>query len=359
MSGWVERLPSGRFRARYRAADGTRHSKVFLTAAEAKRFIAAATTDMDRGFWIDPRGGAETVASWCERWFAARVVRPSTRANDEGRLRKHVLPEFGTLALKDVTPLRVRSWVARLTASGLSSASVRHCHGLVRVMLGDAIAEGLLLHNPCTGTRLPPLEHREQRALAPDELDRLIDAIPWHYQPLVIVAAATGMRWGELAGLRLKRVDLLRRKLHVVETLIEVRGRLITGPPKSRRSLRTITLPAQGVDAIAAALIGNTSELVFVTEEGAPLRRHNFFARVWKPATEAAGVAGFRFHDLRHTHVALLIAAGVPMKAIQDRLGHESITTTIDRYGHLLPSVDEQLVAVLEETLPIRIHRIA
>jgi integrase len=123
--------------------------------------------------------------------------------------------------------------------------------------------------------------------------------------------------------------------------------------------MRSISLPAQAVDAIAAALLGNTSTLVFVTEEGTPLRRHNFFARVWKPATEATGLAGFRFHDLRHTHVALLIAAGVPMKAIQDRHGHESITTTIDRYGHLLPSVDEQLVAVLEETLPLRSHRIA
>src|SRR6266576_7156355 len=148
MSGWVERLRSGRFRARYRGVDGTRHSQIFASVNEAKRFLAAAQTDIERGQWIDPRGGAETVASWCDRWFAARVVRPSTLANDAGRLREHVLPEFGAVALKDVTPLRVRSWVARLTASGLSSASVRHCHGLWRVMLGDAVVEGLLLHNP-------------------------------------------------------------------------------------------------------------------------------------------------------------------------------------------------------------------
>jgi integrase len=330
---------------------------MFATKAAAKSFVAGPSTDLDRGQWIDPRGGAESVASWAERWFAVRVVRPSTKATDEGRLRKHLLPEFGALALKDVTPLGVRAWVAKMVATGLSPRTVRHCHGLLRVCLGDAVVEGLLLHNPCVGTRLPPLGHREQRVLTPDQLERLFDAVPAHYRPLVTVAAATGMRWGELAGLRRTNVDLLRRQLRVVETLIEVRGQLINGPPKSRRSVRTIPLPAQAVDAIAAALTGRTDELVFVTERGMPLRRNNFFADVWKKVLNPAGVdPGFRFHDLRHTHVTLLIAAGVPMKAIQDRLGHESITTTIDRYGHLRPSVNDNLVAALEQVLPVDGH---
>jgi integrase len=151
-------------------------------------------------------------------------------------------------------------------------------------MLGDAVVEGLLLHNPCAGTRLPALEHREQRALAPEQLERLIAAVPAHYRPLVTVAAATGMRWGELAGLRRGNVDLLRRRLRVVETLTEVHGRLVGGPPKSRRSIRVISLPAQAMEAIAAALTGRDGELVFLTEHGAPMRRHNFFDRVWTGA---------------------------------------------------------------------------
>jgi integrase len=358
VSGWIEKLPSGRFRARYRGPDGTRHSVIVATRAEAKTFLAGAHTDLNRGHWIDPRGGEETVAAWAVRWAEARVIRESTRCTDDGRLRTRIVPTFGALALKDITPLVVRSWVARMVADGLSPKTVRHYLMLFSLMMKDAVREGLLLHNPCEGTRLPQLQRTEQRALDPAELSRLIDAVDEWWRPLVVTAVGTGMRWGELAGLRPERVDLLHRRITVSETLTEVNGRLIPGPPKSRRSQRVIALPGQAVDALTAALARPHGEYVFSTEAGCAIRRHNFAKRVWRPATEAADVAGLRFHDLRHTHVALLIAGGVPLKAIQDRLGHESITTTIDRYGHLLPSVDTQLIDTLETQLPTQMLQV-
>jgi integrase len=160
------------------------------------------------------------------------------------------------------------------------------------------------------------------------------------------------MRWGELAGLRVDRLDLLRRRLHVTQTLVDVRGQLSFGEPKSAQSRRYISLPPTLVTALAAHLEGHRSELVFTSEEGDPLRRSNFYRRVWQPACEEAGLTPPpRFHYLRHSHVAMLIAAGVPMKAIQHRLGHRSIVMTMYVYGHLLPDIDEKLLEGLERQL--------
>jgi len=154
---------------------------------------------------------------------------------------------------------------------------------------------------------------------------------------------------------RRDRLDLPRRRLHVDQTLVDVNGTLSVGQPKTRGSRRTLSLPQPVLAALAAHLADRTGELVFTSPDGQPLRRSNFHGRVWTPAVRAAGlVPPPRFHDLRHTHVALLIAAGVPVKAIQERLGHASIVMTMDRYGHLLEVVDEQLLAALDAGLTAR-----
>jgi integrase len=346
---WVERCPSGRWRAAYRDPDGRRRSRVFDTKAQAKAFLAATQTDIVRGKWIDPRGGDVPFGEWADRWLAARVVRPTTLAGDSARLRRHLVPAFDGLPLKSITPLIVRSWVARMTAAGLAPKTVRHCHALLSTLFADAVTEGLLLANPCRGTRLPTPTRFEARFLTTAEIDRLFETVPPPSGTLVLVAMSTGLRWGERAGLKRHRLDLLRRRLEVAETLVEVNGRVSFGQPKTRRSFRTVSLPQQAVDALAQHLVGHAGELVFTSPEGTPLRRNNFNRRVWTPAVQAAGlVPPPRFHDLRHSHVALLIADGVPMKAISERLGHSSIVITMDRYGHLLPDVDEALIRGLE-----------
>jgi integrase len=354
---WVEKLPSGRYRAKYRGEDGRQHSQTFPSKAAAKAFLHSTGADMQRGQWVDPRGGQMLFRDWAAAWSAARVVRPTTHAADAGRLRNHLLPAFGDGALKDITPMRVRSWVAQLSRRR-APATVRHCHAMLSQMLADAVTEGLLLTNPCRGTRLPRPGSTIAQFLAPEQVERLVEAVEAHYRPLVVVAVTTGMRWGELVGLRPQYVDLLHRRLRVVETLVEVNGVLSVGQPKTPRSCRTISLPAQAVTALEDAMAGPARDYVFVTEAGFPIRRHNFSRRVWTPALAAAGLdPSVRFHDLRHTHVALLIAAGVPVKAIQDRLGHTSIVTTMDRYGHLLASVDESVITGLETQLPLTLAR--
>lgn len=354
MSSWVESLPSGRYRAVYRDDSDRRHSKSFDRKADAKKWLASAETDRARGQWVDPRGGAMLFGDWADQWLAARLVRPTTLACDRGRLRNHLNPAFGDVPLKDLTPLRVRAYIAELTGSR-SPATVRHIHALLSAILGEAVEEGLLLSNPCRRTKLPPPPRYDGVFLSSEQLDRLVDAVDPDYRCLVLTAAGTGMRWGELAGLGREHLDLLRRRLRIERTLVDLDGHVSFGEPKTRGSRRTVSLPAPVVDALAAHLRGHTTDLVFTSPNGTPLRRRNFWYRVWLPAVKAAGLEPApRFHDLRHTHVALLIASGVPIKAIQERLGHASIVMTMDRYGHLLDDVDEQVLAALDSRLPGR-----
>lgn len=352
MTTWIETLPSGRYRARYRDADGTRHSQSFDRKADAKAFLASVVTDMARGEWRDPRGGAVPFREWADKWFAARVVRATTQAADISRYRSHLLPAFGDVELKDLTPLRIKTFVAQMSAIR-KPATVRHAHALLSTILNDAVAEGLLLTNPCRFSRLPRAPRYEAVYLSPAEVERLVAAIDPAYRDLVVTAVGTGMRWGELAGLKRHRVDLLRRRLEVAETLVDVDGHLSFGEPKTAGSHRYISLPKPVIDALARRLADSTSELVFTSPEGEPLRRRNFWERTWRPAVVAADLDPRpRFHDLRHTHAAMLISSGVPMKAIQERLGHSSIVMTMDRYGHLLADLDDALLAVLDQRLP-------
>ena len=178
-----------------------------------------------------------------------------------------------------------------------------------------------------------------------EDVAALADAIHARYRALVLVGAYGGLRIGELAGLRRRRVDLLRGTVEVAEILTEVRGELFVGPPKTRAGRRRVSLP-QAVTRELARHLGTPDgpdDLVFNAPHGGPLRVNGFRARVWRPATRAAGLDGLRIHDLRHTAVALWIAAGANSKEVSSRVGHASVGFTLDRYGHLFPEADEAL----------------
>ena len=192
---------------------------------------------------------------------------------------------------------------------------------------------------PCQRVPLPKIEREEMRFLTPAEIARLVDAIRPGYRALVLVGAYGGLRIGELAGLRRSRVDLLRGTVEVAEIVTEVGGRLRVGPPKTHASRRTVGLPRAVVEELAAHLAtpAEPDALVFTAPKGGPLRVIAFRARIWRPATRAAGLDGLRIHDLRHTAVALWIAAGANPKEVAARAGHTSVSFTLDRYGHLYP----------------------
>jgi integrase len=232
-----------------------------------------------------------------------------------------------------------------VSARGLAPATVQKSYQLLGKVMGAAVDAGMLAQSPCRRVPLPKVEREEMRFLTSAEVVTLADAIAPRYRPLVLVGAYGGLRIGELAGLRRNRVDLLRGTVTVAEIVVEVRGVLHIGPPKTRASRRTVGLPRFVVGELAVHLAepGDPQSFVFTAPQGGPLRVTGFRARVWRPATRAAGLDGLRIHDLRHTAVALWIAAGANPKEVAARAGHASVSFTLDRYGHLYPEADTVL----------------
>ncbi|MBA3629267.1 MAG: site-specific integrase [Actinobacteria bacterium] len=344
----------GKWQARYYDPSGRLRSRSFARKSDARAFLAAVETDKRRGEWTDPRLGRVTLGEYVETWAATKAnVRARTRLNVEGRLRAHILPVFGPVALGAIQPADVRAWVAELSAKGLAPSTVKATYLTFGQIMRTAEIDGIIHRSPCIGVELPADSSRtEMHFLTPGQVAALASSVDDRYRCLIFTAAYTGMRAGELGALKLERVNLLKRTVDVVESLGEVRGVLTTGPTKTGKR-RTVSLPSFLADMIGAHIgsYPGRDGYVFTAAQGGPIRQHNFRERHFKPATRRAGLPeGVRFHDLRHTCAAILIDQGSNPKQIQARLGHASIRTTLDRYGHLFDGHDAALLEGLDAT---------
>ena len=353
MAGWIRKLDSGRYQARYRTPDGRTHAKSWDRRVDADRWLRQELARADRGDWVDPSAGTVSVEDWAVRWDETRLhVRESTRERDETNLRSLVLPWFGSRQLRGVEPADVQSWVSRLNRDGYAPATIQLAYGLLSMLFASAVEAGLIAKSPCRGVKLPKRVRREMRFLSMDELHELADAIDPRFRLLVLSAGLTGARFGELAALRVGDLNLLQRRLTITRSMSEVRGEIRETEPKTPAARRTIALPKSLVDHYArhlAAQPHGSTDRVFTAPRGGPLRRRSFRQRFWMPAVEASVGEPCRFHDLRHTHAALLIAVNTHPKLVQSRLGHSSIKTTLDVYGHLYEPLDEVAADRLEE----------
>ena len=345
----VDKVATG-WRARYRTPDGRSRSRTFGRKVDAERHLAGVEHSNLAGDFADPVLGRRTFGSWWEAWRSTRVdLRPSTLARDESYARNHILPKLGAVPLAAIDRTMLRGWVAELTGKGLAPATVVKAVQLTSKALAAAADERLIVRNPAERLALPRVEVEEMQFLAPAEVATLADVIDPRYRLWALTAAYSGLRFGELAGLRRGRVDLMRRKLDVVEIVVEVRGHHYVGPPKTRAGRRSVPIPAFLADELGSWTAGMAPDaLVFAAPEGRPLRASAFRRRVWQQAVEAAGLAPLRPHDMRHSAVALWIAAGASAKEIAVWAGHSSVATVRDRYGHLLPGQEDRVTDALE-----------
>lgn len=338
-----------RYDVRYRLPDGKTRTKTHRTKKEAEGFAATVVVDLNRGDLIDPRMGKLTFGEWWALWWPTTVnLRPSSRARDESYYRSHIEPAFGSVKLTAIDHTAVAEWVAKLSAKKLAPATVVKAAQILNKAMVGAVKAKRITSNPCAEVDLPRIERKEMMFLTPDEVATLADAIDPKYRALVLTGAYCGLRWGEMVGLKVSRVDLLHRRLEVAEIATEVNGHFHTGPPKTRAGHRTVPMPAVVVDALTEHLKTVTGELVFTAPQGGYLRNSLFRRRVWETATNAANLRGLRLHDLRHTAVALWIAAEASPKAIAARAGHSSVVTVLDRYGHLLPGHEDAVTDALD-----------
>lgn len=351
--GSLRRLPSGRWQARYRDPSGAQRGKSFARKSDAQKFLARVEVQKERGDWVDPRYARVAVDSWIVEHQASKLnLRAATRHRDDSCMRNHVLPAFAGRPLGQIRRTDVQRWVESLVAQGLAPKTVRECYRIFSGAMGAAVASRMIANSPCVQISLPRAVIAEQRFLSPEEVERLSSAVGERYSALIYSAVYLGCRWGELVGLKREHLNLLRREVRVVGVLEEIAGRRrYVEETKTASSRRTLRIPPFLVTLLGQHLSRSApSEFVFCGANGGTLSRTRFRKRVWGPAVSRAGLEPLRFHDLRHTCASLLIANGAHVKEIQARLGHTSVTTTLDRYGHLLPSLDEQLAERLEDT---------
>jgi integrase len=326
----------------------------FASKAAAHAFLATVETDMARGEWHDPRHGDVTFDEWVARYLlVADHKAATTRSRDETVLRVHLIPALGARRLGGITPLDVQHLVNEMAAH-LAPATVRTNYGVLRAVLNAAVDDGRLARSPCRRIKLPSGTGTPRRALEPSELHRLAGAMPVEYRALVYVGGVLGLRWSELAGLRVGRVNILGRTLEVAEAIKYVSGRLvIDGLVKSKASRRVLGLP----DDLAAILAEHLAQqhltaadadaLVFSSPKGGPLNYQNFMLRVWKRAIVEAGLEGVTAHDLRHSAATYLDAVGAPEQLIRRRLGHGSSDITRRVYVHVLDETDKRITRAL------------
>lgn len=355
--GAVRKLPSGRFQVRYRDPDTNRYrnaERTFATKADAGRWLSILEADLTRGVWHDPQRGEVLLGEIAETWYSTKAhLRETTKHVYRSTLDAHILPAFGERPIGSITTLDVQVWIARLHQNPRCGANtVAKTYKQLRMMMECALDAGLIIRNPCrikgAGTeRLP-----EMRAATVEEVTALAQAVAPQWQALILLAAYSGLRWGELAGLRRRYLDPLHKTVRVVEQCTEVGGVFVWGPPKTAAGTRTVALPSficdVMVDHLARWSEPGVDGLVFVMPDGGPLRRANFRARVWFPACRDAGIEGrLRFHDLRHTNATLAAASGAPLRAVMHRLGHASAAAAL-RYQHRMDGQDEAIAEFLD-----------
>lgn len=338
---------TGKPQVRWRDPAGRERAKTFLKVTDARAFKTQIEHEVQRGLYIDRDFGKTPFGECAVGWLESKVdLRRSSWSRDESYLRNHVMDAFEKVGVGAMTKSDIQSWIRDLQGKGLSPGTIKHCFRILRSILQEAVDRKLIAESPCRRVALPRVERQERLYLEPEEVRRLADAIGTQFKALVLCGAYLGCRWGELVGLRRSNLNLDAGTIRIVGTLEEVAGIVrYVEDTKTAASRRTLTLPRFLIDVLREHLaMSPETELVFVGAEGGLLRRNNFRRRFWKPALAAARLnEGLRFHDLRHTCASILIAQGAHPKEIQTRLGHSSITTTMDRYGHLFPGLGAQL----------------
>lgn len=340
-----------RWRARV-VVNGREVSRSFRSKEMARAWRIQQLNALQTGDWISPKRGAVTFEEVAGAWLARPDVRESTRERDASYLRSMVLPRLGAMSVRSITPDDLDGLVRELTAEGKSSATIRKASQIAGAVLEDAVRRGLIVRSPHRGIRLPKLSDEEIQFLTAAEIHQVAGALrpdpekkpkPPDYHGMALLGGFAGLRLGEVIGLQGGDIDRAARSIRVRRTATELASGVVAGPPKTRAAIRTVSVPEWVIDALP-----DREGWVFPDSEGGPLRARNWRRRVWRPAVDKAKFPKLRFHDLRHSHVALLISLGTDPKTIAERLGHKSVRTVLDVYGHLYESADRDVAAKLD-----------
>jgi integrase len=328
---------------------------MFQRENDAERWLALLEADVVRGKWSSPTARRIILGDYADQWVRERQLQRRTRELYESLLRNHIRPYLGSRSLDKINSQAVRTWRHRLITDGRSPIVAAKSYRLLRAVLNTAVNEDRLLpENPCRMRGYDKEETAERPIGSVSAVIALSELIARRYRALVLFAAFTGLRWGEIVALRAVDLDLKHEgTVRVARKFAELQdGRRVAGPPKSSAGVRTVALPAVLIQVVREHLAefpASADELIFRGPHGAALRRNNFHRSVdWSNLVVKAGLpVGFHFHDLRHTGNNLAAASGASTRELMHRMGHGSMRAALI-YQHATSERDREIATALD-----------
>src|SRR5215216_4926040 len=367
--GTIYRRKDGKWATQYTVytAEGRKRKTLYgKTRSEVAAKLTKAMTDRDGGLLFD--AGSLTLSEYLDTWLVASVkdtVRLTTYQGYEQICRLHIKPSLGRVRLKDLAAVHVRRLYRGRLEAGLAPRMVQLVHVTLHKALKQAVMDGLIPRNVTEAVKTPQPEKKEIKSLSPQQARALLEAAEGdRLEALYMLAVTTGMRQGELLGLKWEDIDFEAGTLQVRRTLSTRAGRGFSfSPPKTAKGRRSIKLPkvakrslkkhrkAQLEERMKLAGLWEDNGLVFATRLGTPMGRQELVMRSFKPLLKKASLPDIRFHDLRHTCATLLLGKGVHAKFVQELLGHATISITLDTYSHVLPGMGDAAAGAMDEAL--------
>ncbi len=356
--GAVRQLPSGRWQVRYPDPQTGKlrpDDRTYPTKRDAEVALSTVEADITRQEWTDPDAGKVNFKVYADSWVAEHPkLADRTRDLYEGLLRLHLAPTFAGKDLRDIKEPHVRTWRKARLDAGTGPVTVAKAYRLLRAILNTAVDDGLIKRNPCRIKGGGDESSPERPTLTVSQVYALSDRITPRYRALVLLAAFTSLRFGELAGLRKGDIDLDRRIIRVRRAQSELRnGSLPVKAPKSAAGVRQVAFPESIAPEVKRHLEWfaerDDDGLVFVGPQGGRLRRNNF-NRVWKRAFVGSRVPYVHFHDLRHTGNTIAASTGASLKELMGRMGHAS-TRAAMIYQHRTDERDREIADAMDREI--------
>jgi len=331
--GSVRQLPSGRWQARYQGPDGLLRAadETFASKTSAERWLTRTEAQIIDEDWLSPDDGSVTFDEYAAAWLEERpALRPATIRSYRSVLSRHLTPTFGGQAMSAVRDSHVRRWYNRLLDQGVGRPTAARAYIVLKAIFATAVDDGLIRRSPCRIKGASAQHSPERPLITVRQVYALADSVGPRYRSLVLMAAFCSLRWGELAGLQRRDVDLAALTVRIDRSLHQsAAGGHVFGPPKSAASRRVVIIPDLIANEIAEHLNASVGpapiDLIFTSPADAPLHHGNFRKRVWLPAIKHAGLPGVHLHDLRHAGNVLVETGRVAPGASFGRIGERPL----------------------------------
>lgn len=351
----ITKRPNGKWRARYRDAEGREHARHFRykdkpsdPANSAQAWLDHELASLTRDDWIDPAKRNITLAAWCDLWLDGyERHRPSTYRQGKTHV-KRIKEHFGTKKLRAVKASDVNAWIVAMQKEGLAASTIYALHARLTQIYADAVHDGYLTKSPTSRRTSPPQGKQRPNLATTEQVWALYEAMPECARKGIPLAAFAGLRVAEAVVFKPEHLDA---ENHIVNPTIQYPAE----PLKTETSQTPIPVPAELTNLLLEGVAEGSTTPFVLGEFGRPITPYRFEAMFREAREKVKGLPeGFRYHDLRHYFASLLIAGGLDIKAVQKRVRHASAKTTLDTYGHMFPDKDESARAVLAGAIRAR-----